>query len=50
MACEFMTGRALGEGGIARPSLGVRGDPPAFLPPGMGGLNNGAGDAMLGCE
>ena len=47
-ACELMTGLALGEGGIARPNLGVL-DPPAGLVPGIGGLNNGAGDAMSGC-
>lgn len=49
-ACEFVIiagfrGRALGEGGIARPSLGVRA-PPLFLLPGIGGLNKGAGEAM----
>lgn len=38
-------GRACGEGGIARPSLGVRAAL-LFLLPGMGGLKSGAGEAM----
>ena len=42
-ACEF-TGRWFGEGGIARPNRGIRGGLPLF--PGIGGLSNGAGDAM----
>ena len=47
MACwGLRTGRWLGEGGMARPSFGGR--ETLLLEPGIGGLNNGAGDAMLG--
>jgi len=38
-------GLAFGDGGIARPSLGVR-DALVFLLPGIGGLRSGAGEAM----
>jgi hypothetical protein len=38
-------GLAFGEGGIARPSLGVR-EALVFLLPGIGGLRSGAGEAM----
>lgn len=46
-ACEFVVlrGLAFGEGGIARPSLGVR-EALVFLLPGIGGLRSGAGEAM----
>lgn len=40
-----LRGREWGEGGIARPSLGVR-EALVFLLPGMGGLRSGAGEAM----
>lgn len=41
----MLRGLALGEGGIARPSLGVR-EALVFLLPGIGGLRSGAGEAM----
>jgi hypothetical protein len=47
-ACELLvglSGLALGEGGMARPSLGVR-EALVFLLPGIGGLRSGAGEAM----
>jgi hypothetical protein len=40
----FTTGRALGDGGIERPSAGLRGP----RPPGTGARRSGTGDAMLG--
>lgn len=40
-----LTGLEWGEGGIARPSFGVR-EPLVFLLPGIGGLNSGAGEAI----
>lgn len=42
-----LTGFALGEGGMARPNLGVLA-PPFCRLPGIGGRNNGAGEDMLG--
>ena len=41
------TGLWLGEGGIARPSLGVRAPPVLRFEPGMGGRRSGAGDDMV---
>jgi hypothetical protein len=41
------TALALGEGGIAKPSLGVRG-PPLLLPPGRAGRKRGAGAGVKG--
>jgi len=43
------TGFAFGEGGIARPSLGVRAAPPD-LPPGMAGRSRGTGEFNMGTE
>lgn len=43
------TGFAFGEGGIARPSLGVRAPPPD-LPPGMAGRRRGTGEFIMGTE
>jgi hypothetical protein len=40
-------GLTFGEGGMARPSLGVRGAP-FCRPPGMGGRRRGAGEDILG--
>lgn len=40
------TALALGDGGMERPSFGMRAEL-AFLLPGIGGLNSGAGNAML---
>lgn len=40
----FTTGRAFGDGGIERPSAGLRGP----RPPGTGARRSGTGDAMLG--
>lgn len=45
----MLTGFAFGEGGIARPNLGVLA-PPALRPPGIGGRSKGAGDDILGRE
>lgn len=42
-----LVGFALGEGGIARPSLGVLAPPLGRLP-GIGGRNSGAGEDILG--
>lgn len=41
------TGLALGDGGIARPSLGVRAPP--FLAPGMAGRRRGTGEGPELC-
>lgn len=56
IACDSggFTGLTFGEGGMARPSLGVLA-PLWFLVPGMGGLSNGAAEDMSilageGCE
>lgn len=43
---SLSSGRTLGEGGMARPSLGARGLPVFWRLPGMGGRSRGAG--MLG--
>lgn len=42
------TALTLGDGGMARPSLGVL--PPALLEPGMGGRSMGAGEGIWGTE
>src|SRR5689334_999110 len=43
------TALAFGEGGMERPSLGVRAPPPAFLaPPPRAGRRRGAGGFMVG--
>jgi hypothetical protein len=46
LVAPLTTGRAFGDGGIARPSLGVR-VPLALREPGMGGLRRGAGADMV---
>lgn len=43
------TGFAFGEGGMARPSLGVRAPPPG-LEPGMAGRRRGTGEFIMGTE
>lgn len=45
-AAAELTGRAFGEAGIANPNRGTLLPEPGLPPPGMGGLSNGAGDAM----
>ncbi len=42
-----VTGLAFGDGGMARPNLGVRA-PPFDRLPGMGGRSNGAGEDIIG--
>lgn len=43
-----LTGLTFGEGGMARPNLGVLA--PLFRLPGIGGRSKGAGDDILGAE
>ena len=43
----LLTGLTFGEGGIARPNLGVLAPP--FRLPGIGGRSKGAGEDILGC-
>ena len=45
-AAALLTGRWAGDTGIASPNRGTLGPEPALPAPGMGGLSNGAGDAM----
>lgn len=45
-AAALLTGRALGEGGIERPSLGTLLPDCWRLAPGIGGRRRGAGEAM----